>query len=126
MNLDLAILNTLKRGPLENAMHGVISNYGQSYELHAIPQTIKRAEEMMGTRVGLVASNPLARATVPWASEVAFVDNSIPSSVAFSATNAWESPQVHPFNSPIANQIQTPNLLTYDFNTRRYVFNQYL
>ena len=33
MNLDLAIQNTLKRSPMESAMHGVLSNFGAQYEL---------------------------------------------------------------------------------------------
>ena len=126
MNLDLAIQNTLKRGPLDNALHGVISNYGQTYELHAIPQTIKNAEDMFGTSVGFMAPNPMAKASIPWAAEVSFVDTAIPSHTPFSAQGAWESKQVHPFNSPLAQKVNTPNLLSYDFNTGRYIFNQYL
>ncbi len=41
MNLDLAIQNTLKRSPMENAMYGVVSNLGQSFELHAIHNTVR-------------------------------------------------------------------------------------
>jgi len=33
MNLDLAIQNTLKRSPMDSAMHGVLSNFGGQYEL---------------------------------------------------------------------------------------------
>ena len=29
MNLDIAIQNTLKRSEMENAMHGVMDNYGE-------------------------------------------------------------------------------------------------
>ena len=126
MNLDLAIMNTLKRGPMDNALHGVISNYGQTYELHAIPQTIKKAEDMLGTSVGFMASNPMAKSSVPWASDVSFVDTAIPSNTPFSSQGAWESKQLHPFNSPLAQTVATPNLLSYDFNTGRYNFNQYL
>ncbi len=42
MNLDLAIQNSLKGGVMKNAMHSVVSNYGRTYELHAL--TAKQAE----------------------------------------------------------------------------------
>jgi len=33
MNLDLAIQNTLRRSPMEGAMHGVMSDFGSTYQL---------------------------------------------------------------------------------------------
>ena len=126
MNIDLAISNALKRGPMESAMHSVVSNYGQSYELHAIPQTIKKAEEMFGKTVGFAAPNPMARAAIPWASSLSFVDTSTPSTMPFKAEGAWDNPQVTPFDAPTTKGIRVPNLLNYNFNTGRYGFNSYL
>ena len=126
MNIDLAISQAMKRGPMESAMHSVVSNYGQSFELHATPQTIKRAEEMFGKSVGFAAPNPMARAAVPWASGVSFVTTSTPTPKPFKAEGAWDSPQLTPFNSPTSQKVQVPNLLNFNFETGRYGFNSYL
>ena len=45
MNLDLAIQNVMKRSEMEGAMHGVMSNFGASYELMAYTDSAKSAEK---------------------------------------------------------------------------------
>lgn len=63
MNLDIAIQNTLKRGPMENAMHGVMDNHGGRYQLTSYSSTAKGAEAILGTKLGTMTNNPLSRAT---------------------------------------------------------------
>ena len=115
MNLDLAITNAIRRGPMESAMHSVVSNYGQSYELHAIPQTIKKAEEMFGQKIAMVSHTSFDRvSTIPWASEVSFATNNIPSTAPFNAMGAWDSQRVTPFDSPSISTQSIPNLFSLD------------
>ncbi len=64
MNLDLAIQNTLRRGSMENALHGVMSNFGASYQLNAYPETIKKVEEMFGISLGSLSPNVLSRPSI--------------------------------------------------------------
>ena len=44
MDLDLAIQNTLKRSPMEGAMHGVLSDFGGTYQLNAYTESASAAE----------------------------------------------------------------------------------
>ena len=46
MNLDLAIQNTLKRSPMDGAMHGVLSNFGAQYELRSYTENAELADQM--------------------------------------------------------------------------------
>ncbi len=62
MNLDLAISNTLKRSPMENAMHGVCSNFGGSYQLNAYTESANTAESIIGRPIAVLANNPDTRA----------------------------------------------------------------
>ena len=62
MNLDLAISNTLKRSPMENAMHGVMSNFGGSYQLNAYTETANAAESIIGRPIAVLGNNPDTRA----------------------------------------------------------------
>ncbi len=61
MNLDLAIQNVMKRSEMEGAMHGVMSNFGASYELMAYTDSAKSAENILGVTVGHMAPNSLSR-----------------------------------------------------------------
>ena len=63
MNLDIAIQNTLKRGPMENAMHGVMDNHGGRYQLTSYTSSAKGAEAIFGRPMGSMANNPLSRPT---------------------------------------------------------------
>ena len=63
MNLDIAIQNTMKRGPMENAMHGVMDNHGGRYQLTSYSSSAKGAEAILGTKLGTMTNNPLSRPT---------------------------------------------------------------
>ena len=63
MNLDIAIQNTLKRGPMENAMHGVMDNHGGRYQLTSYNSSAKGAEAIFGRKMGYMTNNPLSRPT---------------------------------------------------------------
>lgn len=65
MNLDLAITNTLKRNPMENAMHGVMSNFGAQYELNAYPTVAKQAEDFIPVTVGVGSPSSMVRPSIP-------------------------------------------------------------
>lgn len=124
MNLDLAITNAIRRGPMESAMYSVVSNYGQSYELHAIPQTIKRAEEMFGQKIAVATHASFDRvSTIPWAAEISFATNNIPSTTPFNAMGAWDSQRVTPFDSPSINAQVIPNLFSLDNKGGRVMNN---
>ena len=61
MNLDLAIQNVMKRSKMEGAMHGVMSNFGASYELMAYTDSAKAAENILGVTVAHMSPNQLSR-----------------------------------------------------------------
>jgi hypothetical protein len=61
MNLDIAIQNTLKRSEMENAMHGVMDNYGGRYQLTSYSSAAKGAEAIFGKPMGTMTSNNLRR-----------------------------------------------------------------
>ncbi len=63
MNLDIAIQNTMKRGPMENAMHGVMDNHGGRYQLTSYNSSAKGAEAIFGRPMGSMTNNPLSRPT---------------------------------------------------------------
>jgi hypothetical protein len=63
MNLDLAIQNTLKRSEMENALHGVMDNYGAQFQLTSFTSTAKGAEAIFGAPVAVMAPNILSRPT---------------------------------------------------------------
>jgi len=55
MDLDLAIQNTLKRSPMDSAMHGVLSCFGNSYELKSYTENGSLAQRLFGDSVGITA-----------------------------------------------------------------------
>jgi len=61
MNLDLAIQNTLRRSPMESAMHGVMSDFGGTYQLTSYTESAKSAEDILGKPVAHMAPNALSR-----------------------------------------------------------------
>ena len=63
MNLDIAIQNTMKRGPMENAMNGVMDNHGGRYQLTSFSSSAKGAEAIFGRPMGSMTNNPLSRPT---------------------------------------------------------------
>jgi len=62
MDLDLAIQNTMKRSHMENAMHGVMSDFGGTYQLNSYTESVSAAESILGTPVAVMGTNPMARA----------------------------------------------------------------
>ena len=68
MDLDLAIQNTLKRSPMEGAMHGVLSNFGAQYELRSYTENAGLADQLFGDSVGVTApvgDAQLSKAVLP-------------------------------------------------------------
>jgi len=61
MNLDLAIQNTLRRSPMEGAMHGVMSDFGSTYQLTSYTESSKAAESILGKPVAHMSPNALSR-----------------------------------------------------------------
>ena len=61
MNLDLAIQNVLKRSEMESAMHGVMSNFGNTYQLTSYTESAKAAESILGVPVAHMSPNALSR-----------------------------------------------------------------
>lgn len=55
MNLDLAIQNTLKRSPMDSAMHGVASTFGGKYELKSYTENGSLQERLFGDSVGITS-----------------------------------------------------------------------
>jgi hypothetical protein len=55
MDLDLAIQNTLRRSPMDSAMHGVLSNFGGHYELKSYTENAGLADQLFGQSVGITA-----------------------------------------------------------------------
>tara|TARA_R110000824_G_scaffold130831_2_gene292745 strand:- start:133 stop:516 length:384 start_codon:yes stop_codon:yes gene_type:complete len=120
MNLDLAIRNTLKMGAMENAMNSVVSTYGQSYELHAIPYDVKRAEQIMGSKVGMAQSNPLARANstsqpIPWIDGVHHADTTVPSPITMASNDVMRNSPKTLIGTPLGNQ-PVPQVITKGVN----------
>lgn len=84
MNLDLAIQNTLKRSPMEGAMHGVLSNFGAQYELRSYTENAELADQLFGDQVAITA--PIGDAQL---SKVVLPDNGTfapPTTASFSQT----------------------------------------
>ena len=120
MNLDLAIKNTLKMGAMENAMNSVVSNYGQTYELHAIPYDIKKAEQILGSKVGVAQTNPLARANstsqpIPWIDGVHHADTTIPAPIVMSSNDVIHNTSNTLIETPLGNQ-PIPQVITKGVN----------
>ena len=57
MNLDLAIQNAMKRNPIQEVSHTLVSNYGQQYELHAVHQDLRKGSQMTSTPIAQASSN---------------------------------------------------------------------
>tara|TARA_R100000664_G_C2757070_1_gene145112 strand:+ start:3541 stop:4269 length:729 start_codon:yes stop_codon:yes gene_type:complete len=61
MNLDLAISNTLKRSPMDSAMHGVASNLGDGhYRLNAFYESEEEAKAILGEPLASYIPNPIS------------------------------------------------------------------
>jgi len=61
MNLDLAISNTLKRSPMDSAMHGVASNLGDGhYRLNAFYESEEEAKAILGEPLASYVPNPIS------------------------------------------------------------------
>tara|TARA_B100000902_G_scaffold84593_1_gene89091 strand:- start:4529 stop:5257 length:729 start_codon:yes stop_codon:yes gene_type:complete len=61
MNLDLAIQNTLKRSPMDSAMHGVASNLGDGhYRLNAFYESEEEAKAILGEPLASYVPNPIS------------------------------------------------------------------
>ena len=64
MNLDLAIQNVLKRSEMESAMHGVMSDFGNTYQLTSYTESAKAAESILGVPVAHMTPNILSRPVI--------------------------------------------------------------
>ena len=61
MNLDLAISNTLKRSPMDSAMHGAASNLGDGhYRLNAFYESEEEAKAILGEPLASYVPNPVS------------------------------------------------------------------
>jgi hypothetical protein len=61
MNLDLAIQNTMKRSPMDSAMHGVASNLGDGhYRLNAFYESEDEARAILGEPLASYVPNPVS------------------------------------------------------------------
>ena len=79
MNLDAAIRNALNKGLMSNAMYSLSSEYGRSHELHAVHRDVKKAEQMMGTKVIKIPSPSSEKGkSIPWAGNVSFISSHTP------------------------------------------------
>ena len=112
MNLDLAIKNAIKRGPMDNAMHSVVSNYGQAFELHAYHQDVKSAEDLMGVNLGNLHDAPNFSQkndqVIPWANGVHHADT-LPSKPLLAAkVDNLGNKIIYPFGNPIGQSYAAP------------------
>jgi hypothetical protein len=112
MNLDLAIKNALKRGPMDNAMHSVSSNFGQNFELHAYHQDVKSAEQIMGVKLGNANSMPNMKKPndkiIPWANGVHHAEVSTPPTLKPSKVDGLGNKINYPFGNPIGQANAAP------------------
>lgn len=107
-------------GAMENAMNSVVSNYGQTYELHAIPYDIKKAEQILGSKVGVAQTNPLARANstsqpIPWIDGVHHADTTIPAPIVMSSNDVIHNTSNTLIETPLGNQ-PIPQVITKGVN----------
>ncbi len=111
MNLDLAIKNALKRGPMDNAMHSVSSNYGQTFELHAVHRDVKSAEQLMGVNLGTINEAPNFKRNekvLPWANGVHHAETSLPPVVKTAKVDNLGNKITYPFGNPIGQASAAP------------------
>jgi hypothetical protein len=87
MNLDDAIKNSLTKTQMEGAMQGVMSSLGPNFELHAVPQNAKSAEQVMSKKIGVMNHSPVPRA------------------VLSTTPNSAIAPKTTPFTSPKGMQL---------------------
>ena len=112
MNIDLAIKNALKRGPMDNAMHSVSSNFGQTFELHAYHQDVKRAEDILGVKLGSINDAPKFNqknnAVIPWANGVHHADTIPSKPLTASKMDNLGNKINFPFGNPIGQSYTAP------------------
>jgi len=116
MNLDLAILNALKRTPVQEVSHSVLSNYGQQYEIHAVHSDLSKGQSMTGTKVAEASTNGTIRAAVVEGHKIGLSANefgrvwtpTVETMIPVSAPLSKEGPLGHFTSLPIGNN--TPML----------------
>tara|TARA_Y100000310_G_scaffold341272_1_gene439913 strand:+ start:1190 stop:1570 length:381 start_codon:yes stop_codon:yes gene_type:complete len=112
MNLDLAIKNALRRGPMDNAMHSVSSNYGQTFELHAYHQDVKSAEDLMGVKLGNINDAPNFSQkndrVIPWANGVHHADTLPSTPLPIAKRDNLGNKITYPFGNPIGQSYAAP------------------
>ena len=64
MNLDLSILNALKRTPMQEVSHSLVSNYGRQFEIHAVHSDLQKGGQLTGTKVATASENGTIQAAV--------------------------------------------------------------
>jgi hypothetical protein len=116
MNLDLAILNALKRTPVQEVSHSVLSNYGQQYEIHAVHNDLSKGHSMTGTKIAEASNNGTIRAAVVENQKIGLSANefgrvwtpTVETMIPISAPLTKEGPLGHFTSLPIGNN--TPML----------------
>ncbi len=101
-------------------MHGVMTTYGQTYELHAIPYDNKKAEQILGSTVGVANNNPLARANstsqpIPWIDGVHHAATTIPAPIVMSSNDVMRNSSPTLVETPLGNQ-PIPQVITKGVN----------
>lgn len=64
MNLDKAILNSLKKNAMEGAMQNVMATMGPSFEIHAVAQNAETVKQTVSQKVSVMDNSPLSRPVV--------------------------------------------------------------
>ena len=119
MNLDLAILNALKRTPMQGAMNSVVSNYGQQYEIHAVHQDMRTGQQLTGTKVADASGNGVIQAAVVEGQTLGLSANefgrtwtpTVETMIPVSAPLTKEGPLGHFTSLPFGNNSAAPTLI---------------
>ena len=64
MNLDNAILNSLKKNAMEDAMQSVMATMGPSFEIHAVAQNAETVKQTVSKKLDVMDNSPLSRPVV--------------------------------------------------------------
>ena len=86
MNLDLAIQNTLKRSPMDSAMHGVLSDFGGQYELKSFTENGSLQERLFGDSIGItspIGENNLAKPVLQSQREVVGLQSAVVENLSY-------------------------------------------
>jgi len=97
---------------MDNAMHSVSSNYGQTFELHAYHQDVKKAEDLMGVKLGTTHNMPSFNqknaGVIPWANGVHHADTLPSQPLTASKVDNLGNKINYPFGNPIGRSYAPP------------------